>query len=131
YASGIRKELAARHEVDPEQIVFGNGATELLQETAHLLLSPGDELIAHWPSYPLFPLMAARAGARPIAVDSAGGAADPEAMLAAVTDRTRVVVFCNPSDPTGDYLPAQSLKWLLSELPDHVRLFLDEAYVHF
>jgi histidinol-phosphate aminotransferase len=64
-------------------------------------------------------------------VDAAGGAADPEAVLAAVTDRTRVVVVCNPNDPTGDYLPAQSLRWLLSELPDHVHVLLDEAYVHF
>ena len=123
--------LAERHGVDPEQIVFGNGATELLQEAAHLLLSPGDELVTHWPSYPLFPLMAARAGARPVAVDAAGGAADPEAMLAAVNDRTRVVVVCNPNDPTGDYLPSQSLRWLLSELPEHVHVLLDEAYVHF
>jgi histidinol-phosphate aminotransferase len=131
FASGIRSALATRHGVDPEQIVFGNGATELLQETAHLLLSPGDELVTHWPSYPLFPLMAARAGARPVAVDSAGGAADPEAMLAAVTDHTRVMVVCNPNDPTGDYLPAQSLRWLLSRLPEHVYLLLDEAFVHF
>ena len=131
FASGIRELLAERHEVDPEQIVFGNGATELLQESAHMLLSPGDELVTHWPSYPLFPLMAARAGARPVAVDAAGGAADPEAMLAAVTERTRVMVVCNPNDPTGDYLPSQSLRWLLSELPEQVRLLLDEAYVHF
>ena len=131
FASGSARHLAERHGVDPEQIVFGNGATELLQEAAHLLLAPGDELVTHWPSYPLFPLMAARAGARPVAVDSAGGAADPEAMLAAVTDRTRVVVVCNPNDPTGDYLPSQSLRWLLSQLPDHVHVLLDEAYVHF
>jgi histidinol-phosphate aminotransferase len=131
FASGIRALLAERHGVDPEQVVFGNGATELLQEAAHLLLSPGDELVTHWPSYPLFPLIAARADARPVAVDAAGGAADPEAMLAAVTERTRVVVVCNPNDPTGDYLPAQSMRWLLSELPDHVHVLLDEAYVHF
>jgi histidinol-phosphate aminotransferase len=131
FASGVRADLAERHGVDPEQIVFGNGATELLQEAAHLFLAPGDELVTHWPSYPLFPLMAARAGARPVAVDSAGGAADPEAMLAAVTDRTRVVVVCNPNDPTGDYLPSQSLQWLLSQLPDHVHVLLDEAYIHF
>lgn len=131
FASGIRAALAERHGVDPEQVVFGNGATELLQEAAHLLLGPGDELVTHWPSYPLFPLMAARAGARPVAVDAAAGAADPEAMLAAIGERTRVVVVCNPNDPTGDYLPSQSLRWLLGELPDHVHVLLDEAYVHF
>jgi histidinol-phosphate aminotransferase len=131
HAMAIRGALAKRHELDPEQIVFGNGATELLQEAAHLLLSPGDELVTHWPSYPLFPLMAARAGARPVAVDAAGGAADPEAMLAAVTERTKVMVVCNPNDPTGDYLPAQSLRWLLGEVPEHVHVLLDEAFVHF
>jgi histidinol-phosphate aminotransferase len=131
YAAGVRAALAQRHGVDPEQVVFGNGATELLQEAAHLFLGPGDELVTHWPSYPLFPLMAARAGARPVAVDAAGGAADPEAMLAAVSDRTRVMVVCNPNDPTGDYLPSQSLRWLLGELPEHVNVLLDEAYVHF
>jgi histidinol-phosphate aminotransferase len=131
FASTIRTALAKRHGVDPEQIVFGNGATELLQEAAHLLLGPGDELVVQWPSYPLFPLMAARAGARPVAVDVAGGAADPEALLAAVTERTKVLVVCNPNDPTGDYLPSTSLRWLLERLPEHVQVLLDEAYVHF
>ena len=131
FAPGVRAHLAERHGVDPEQIVFGNGATELLQEAAHTFLAPGDELVTHWPSYPLFPLMTARAGARPVAVDSAAGAADPEAMLAAVTDRTRVLVVCNPNDPTGDYLPSQSLQWLLSRLPEQVHVLLDEAYIHF
>jgi histidinol-phosphate aminotransferase len=131
YAAKIRGTLAERHGIDPEQIVFGNGATELLQEAAHLLLGPSDELVTHWPSYPLFPLMAARASARPVAVDSAGGAADPEALLAAVTDRTKVMVVCNPNDPTGHYLPSDSLRWLLGELPEQVHVLLDEAYVHF
>ena len=131
HATAIRGTLAKRAGVDPEQVVFGNGATELLQEASHLMLKQGDELVTHWPSYPLFPLMAARAGARPVAVDSAGGRADPEAMLAAVNERTKVMVVCNPNDPTGDYLPAQSLRWLLSELPEHVHLLLDEAFIHF
>lgn len=131
FATAVRAALANRHGLDPEQIVFGNGATELLHETAHLLLSPGDELVTHWPSYPLFPLMASRSGARPVAVDSAGGAADPEALLAAVTERTKVMVVCNPNDPTGHYLPSQSLRWLLSETPEHVHVLLDEAYIHF
>jgi histidinol-phosphate aminotransferase len=95
------------------------------------MLHPGDELVTHWPSYPLFPLMAARAGAKPVAVDSAGGAADPEALLAAINENTRVLVICNPNDPTGDYLPASSLRWLLERVPDHVHVLLDEAFIHF
>ena len=131
YATEVRRRLAERHEVAPEQIVVGNGVAELLQTSAFALLEAGDELVTAWPSYPLYPLMAARAGARPVAVGDAGGAADPEALLAAVTDRTRVLVICNPNDPTGDYLGSQEIASLVSRLPEHVTVLVDEALIHF
>src|SRR5215208_2166788 len=101
HAAGVRRVLAERHEVEPEQIVLGNGAAELLQAAAFALLSDRDELLMPWPSYPLYPLMATRAGATPVAVD------DLQELRGAVTDRTRVVVLCNPNDPTGTYIPAE------------------------
>jgi histidinol-phosphate aminotransferase len=131
HATQIRSQLAERHQVAPEQIVLGNGVAELLQTAAYALLSSGDELVTQWPSYPLYPLMASRAGARPVAVDAAGGAADPEGLLAAVTERTRLLTICNPNDPTGHYLPAEQLAGLVSQLPDHVVVLVDEALAHF
>src|ERR687886_631041 len=132
HAAGIRRLLSERHGVEPEQVVVGNGAAELLQATSLVLLGPGDELVTPWPSYPLYPLMAQRAGARPVAVDlSAAGGADTDALLAAVTDQTRAVVLCNPNDPTGTYLPAEQVAALARELPEHVHLLIDEAYVEF
>ena len=131
HSTSARRTLAERHGVEPEQIVIGNGAAELLQTAAYLLLSPGDELVTPWPSYPLYPLMAARAGARPVAVDLAGGRSDPAALLDAVTDATRVVCICNPNDPTGTYLDSEALGEFLSALPEHVHVLLDEAYVQF
>jgi histidinol-phosphate aminotransferase len=127
HATRLRRMLGERHGVEPEQIVVGNGAAELLQTTAHVLLSPGDELVMPWPSYPLFPLMASRAGARPVAVDRP----DAETILAAVTDQTRAVVLCNPNDPTGTYIGSEELRSLLSSLPDEVHVLLDEALIHF
>src|SRR5205809_2233028 len=62
YAEKLRRSLAARHGVEAERIVVGNGAAELLQWAAHALLGDGGELVRPWPSYPLYPLMAARAG---------------------------------------------------------------------
>ena len=69
HAEGVRAALARLHDVDPERIVMGNGAAELLQAAAMALIEPGDELLTPWPSYPLYPLMATRAGGRPVAVD--------------------------------------------------------------
>jgi histidinol-phosphate aminotransferase len=127
YATKVRSMLAERHGVAPEQVVVGNGAGELLQVAAHVLLSAGDELVTPWPSYPLYPLMAQRAGGRPVAVDHAS----PEALIDAVGDRTRVVVLCNPNDPTGTYLPADTVAGLAARLPEDVMLLVDEAYIQF
>jgi histidinol-phosphate aminotransferase len=124
HAADSRRLLAERHAVDPERIVLGNGAAELLQAAAMALLGDGDELLMPWPSYPLYPLLAAHAGARPVPVE-------PGAIREAVGERTRAVVICNPNDPTGGYTSSETLGALLAALPEHVHVLLDEALVHF
>ena len=124
HASGARRLLADRHGIAPERIALGNGAAELLQSAAMALLSQGDELLMPWPSYPLYPLMAAHAYARPHPCERAR-------LLDEVSERTRAVVICNPNDPTGDHISAEELGALLSALPEHVHVLLDEALVHF
>jgi histidinol-phosphate aminotransferase len=124
HAAAVRRLLAERHGVEPEQIALGNGAAELLQSASLALLGPGSELLTPWPSYPLYPLLAAHAGAKP--VFAANGLAD-----GAATARTRVVVICNPNDPTGAYIRSDELGGLLAGLPQHVHVLLDEALVHF
>jgi histidinol-phosphate aminotransferase len=131
HATRVRRGLAQRHSVEPEQVVLGNGVAELLQTASLALLGEGDELLMPWPSYPLYPLMAARAGARPVPVDLGPSGAELEAVLEHVTDRTRVLVVCNPNDPTGTYAASERLGGLLSGLPGHVHVLLDEALVHF
>ncbi len=124
HASSVRRLLADRHEIAPERIALGNGAAELLQSAAMALLSQGDELLMPWPSYPLYPLMAAHAYARPHPCERAR-------LLDEVSERTRAVVICNPNDPTGDHMRSDELGELLSGLPEHVHVLLDEALVHF
>jgi histidinol-phosphate aminotransferase len=124
YAAAVRRQLAERHGIAPEQIAVGNGAAELLQAAALALLGRGDELVTPWPSYPLYPLLAAHAGARPVFAEH-GRISD------AVTGRTRVVVVCNPNDPTGDYMRSHELGAVLAGLPAHVHVLLDEALVDF
>jgi len=131
HASGVRRRLAERHGVEPERIVVGNGAAELLQAATMALLSSGDELLTPWPSYPLYPLMAARAGGRPVPVDTGEDGQDLDALREAVTDRTRAIVICNPNDPTGTYVSAERIAALASQLPEQVHVIVDEALVHF
>jgi histidinol-phosphate aminotransferase len=125
HATKVRQLLAERHGVQPEQIVVGNGAAELLQLATMVLLDRG-ELVSPWPSYPLYPLMAQRAGGRPVAVEPT-----PDAVRAAVNDRTRLVVLCNPNDPTGTYMPSEAVAELVASLPKHVHVLLDEALIQF
>jgi histidinol-phosphate aminotransferase len=124
HAAGVRALLAERHGLEPEQIALGNGAAELLQSAALALLSPGSELVTPWPSYPLYPLLAAHADATP--VFASNGLASQ-----ALGESTRVMVICNPNDPTGAYLPSSELRTLLEGLPDHIHVLLDEALVQF
>ena len=124
HASGIRRMLSERLGLSPEQIVLGNGASDLLHAAALSILTPDSELLIPWPSYPLYPLLAAHAGATPVPVEQ-GPITD------ALSPRTRAVVICNPNDPTGTYFSSEELGSLLSSLPDDVHVLLDEALVHF
>jgi histidinol-phosphate aminotransferase len=112
YATAIRRSLAERHYMKADQIVLGNGAIELMQSAVYLLISEGE-------------------GGRAVAVDLVAGAIDCDAVLNAVTPRTRVLIVCNPNDPTGTYLEAGRLGELLARLPEHVHVLLDEAYIQF
>jgi histidinol-phosphate aminotransferase len=123
HASELRRELAVRHGLEPERVVIGNGAAELLAAAAHALLEPGDELVTPWPSYPLYPVMARHAGAQAVPVPGH----ESDAILAAVSGRTRLVVLCNPNDPTGHFLTAETIDALIRRLPERVVIVLDEA----
>ena len=119
----LRTELALRHDVEPERIAIGDGASQLLSSAALSLLEPGDELVTPWPSYPLYPIMARRA--RGAFVPVHGFSVD--SLLAAITERTRLLVLCNPNDPTGELLPGSEVRRLLDALPERVVVLLDEA----
>ncbi|HEV2061665.1 MAG TPA: aminotransferase class I/II-fold pyridoxal phosphate-dependent enzyme [Solirubrobacteraceae bacterium] len=127
HATELRSEIAHRHGVEPSRVVVGNGAAQLLASAASALLEPRDELVTAWPSYPLYPLLARRARGHAVPVPGFGA----EALLAAINEHTRVVVVCNPNDPTGDLMPIDEVDHLLDELPERVVVFLDEALVDY
>ena len=127
HGSDLRRELAERHGVEPDRLIIGNGAAELLSSATRALIAPGQVLLTAWPSYPLYPLMARRAHGR--AVPVSGGV---DALLeAAAEPDVRVIALASPNDPTGELLPAAELLRLLEQLPEDVAVLLDESLVEF
>jgi histidinol-phosphate aminotransferase len=126
--SDLRARLAERHDVDPQQLILGNGAAELLSAATRALLEPGQQLLTRWPSYPLYPIMARRAHGRAVPVS---GGVDELLDAAAAQPDVRAVVIASPNDPTGELLAAAELQRLLEGLPQGVAVLLDEALVEF
>lgn len=120
----LRRELARRSGLETDRVVAGHGAAQLLGRALLALLEPGDEVLVPWPSYGLYPPMVRRAGGRPVALEHGF---DPERLRSAVGERTRVIVLCNPNDPTGEHISAAALGELLQDLPERVWVLLDEA----
>jgi len=128
----LREKLSSRLEVDPEQLVFGAGADEILELLAKVLLGPGDEAVFAWPSFAMYPIVVQGMGATSIRVPLTGDLShDLPKMSAAVTDRTRLIFVCNPNNPTGTSVGAEAFDRFVESLPDSVVLAIDEAYYDF
>jgi histidinol-phosphate aminotransferase len=131
-ATLLRSRIAERHETEPGRIAVGNGSCEILLAAAEALCEPGSEIVYAWPSFSMYPYLAALTGAREIRVPLAGGDVhDLEAMAAEVTAATQLVVVCNPNNPTATHLPAAEIAAFCERIPAHVTIALDEAYVEF
>lgn len=124
--------LADRHGVDAEQIIVGNGSGELILLAGQALLDPGTGVVHADPSFALYPQLAAAAGARDIAVPlAADGGHDLATMAAHVDETTRLVIICNPNNPTGVYRSADAIEAFLDDLPGDLAVLVDEAYNDF
>jgi histidinol-phosphate aminotransferase len=128
----LRAKLAERFAVDPAQLVFGCGADELLELVAKAFMQPGDEVVFAWPSFAMYPILTQGMGATSVRVPlDAGLVHDLPAMRAAITARTRVVMVCNPNNPTGTSVGADAFDAFVASLPPDVVLVVDEAYREF
>jgi histidinol-phosphate aminotransferase len=128
----LRQRIADRCELPTARVAVGNGSCELLMAAADALLEPGAELIYAWPSFSIYPHVAAQSGARAIEVPlDAEGRHHLDAMAREVTAATRMVLVCNPNNPTGTALPIEAIDAFVAALPRHVAVILDEAYVEF
>lgn len=128
----LRAALAKKLGVEERQLVFGCGGDEILELVAKTFLRPGDEVIYGWPSFAMYPIVTRGMGAVPVQIPLDDDFTyDLEAILAGVTERTRVVMLCNPNNPTGTSFGRADFDAFVSKLPDDVVLVVDEAYFEF
>ena len=130
--STLRSRLSDRTGIAPGRIAIGNGSCELLLAAADAMLEPGSEVVYAWPSFSIYPHLAAMSGARAVTVPlNEAGEHDLEAMAREVTAATRILIVCNPNNPTATGIPPAAIDAFVADLPRHVAVFLDEAYVEF
>jgi len=130
-ASKLRNAIAEAHGLNPANILCSNGSDELLGLLAQTYLKPGDEGIYTEHGFLVYRIQILAAGATPVVVKERNERTDVDEILAAVTDRTKIVFLANPNNPTGTYLPVDEVKRLRAGLPRRVLLVLDAAYAEY
>jgi histidinol-phosphate aminotransferase len=127
----LREALGRRHGLDPGRIVCGAGSDELIGLLLRSYAGPGDEVLYSRHGFLMYPIGAMSVGATPVAAPERALMTDVDALLARVTERTRIVFVANPNNPTGTYLGADAMARLHAGLPSSVLLAIDAAYAEF
>ncbi len=130
-ATELRETIAAVHGLDPVRVIHGTGSGELLHMVAGAFAGPGDEIIYVRYGFSLYDIVARRAGATPVVVPDVDYGTDVDAILAAVTDKTRLVFLANPNNPTGTTTSRAEIARLLDGLRPDILFVLDQAYAEY
>ena len=130
-ASELREAIGRVFELDPDRIVCGAGSDDLLNLLARAYLADGDEAIHTTHGFVVYPIATLGTGARPVVAAETNHTANVDAILAAVTKKTKMVFLANPNNPTGTYISFDEVKRLHRGLPPQVLLVLDAAYAEY
>jgi histidinol-phosphate aminotransferase len=123
--------IAAHHDVEPSRIAVGAGSVEVVAQIAAAVVDADDEVVFGWRAFEAYPIITAVVGGHAVQVPLKDHTHDLEAMADAVTDRTRLVLICNPNNPTGTAVGAVALTRLMDRVPDDILVVVDEAYRHY
>lgn len=127
-ATELREAIGAHYDLDPARIIYGTGSDEVLHLAAGAYAGVGDEVIYVRYGFSVYDIAARRVGATPIVAPDKDYATDVDAILACVSERTKLVFIANPNNPTGTYTPHAEIARLHQALPRDVLLVLDQAY---
>jgi histidinol-phosphate aminotransferase len=124
----LRDAVSRKFGLQSTQLVFGNGSNDILELAARAFLEPESEAIYSQHAFAVYPLVTQAVGAKGIVVPAKNFGHDLDAMLAAITSRTRMLFIANPNNPTGTLLGKAELLAFMRKVPKQVLLVLDEAY---
>jgi histidinol-phosphate aminotransferase len=127
----LHAALAERHGLGLEQVCVGAGADGCIDQLSQAILDPGDEVVCGWPSFPSYVIYARKQSAEATLVPLADARYDLDALLAAVTPRTKLVYVCLPNNPTGTTNTSDELDAYFERVPDHVLTVVDQAYFEY
>jgi histidinol-phosphate aminotransferase len=127
----LRAALAERHGVRFEEVAIGSGADGLIDGISQATLDEGDQVLHGWPSFPSYSIYARKEGGEPQHVPLRDHRYDLDALLAAITDHTKLVYICHPNNPTGTMNTRSELDSYFERVPDHVLTILDQAYLEY
>ncbi|WP_448662577.1 histidinol-phosphate transaminase [Sphingomonas sp. CJ20] len=127
----LRDALSAHYGVEADRIIYGTGSDEVLHLAAGAFAGQGDEIIYVRYGFAVYDIATRRVGATPVVAPDKDYATDVDAILARVTDRTRIVFVANPNNPTGTYTAREEIARLHAGLPRDVLLVLDQAYTEY
>ncbi|MGZ4307628.1 MAG: histidinol-phosphate transaminase [Solirubrobacteraceae bacterium] len=128
----LRQALSERYGIPASRIALGNGSCDILLAAGEALLEPGAEVVYAWPAFSVYPHLAAASGARAIEVPlDDDDRHDLDAIAAEITVATRLVLVCNPNNPTSTSVGLDRIEEFLDRVPSHVCVILDEAYCEF
>jgi histidinol-phosphate aminotransferase len=130
-SSALRDAIAAKFGLDSSRLVCGSGSDELLSLITNAFMGPGDEGLYSEYGFLVYKIAILAAGGAPVVAKEKNHQTDVDAMIAAVTPRTKIVYLANPNNPTGTYIPFDEVKRLHAALPPHVLLVLDAAYAEY
>jgi histidinol-phosphate aminotransferase len=131
-ATALRERLAERYGVTVGQVQVGAGSVAVLAQLILAASAPGDEVVYSWRSFEAYPGLVTVAGSTSIAVpNTPDHRHDLDAMAAAITEKTRVVIVCSPNNPTSTVVTRDEFDSFMTRVPDSVLVVLDEAYIEF
>ncbi|WP_017414102.1 histidinol-phosphate transaminase [Clostridium tunisiense] len=127
----LKEAISKRLGISPEQVFCGTGSDSLIRVICNTFINPGDESIMAEITFPRYEASVKLMGGKVISIPMKNNGLDIEEMVNAITERTKIIWFCNPNNPTGTIFTREELDKVLGKIPPNVVIIMDEAYIEY